>query len=170
LIEHANQTNARCPKCSYSLAGLQTDQCPECGTRLALSITTHGAASVGHILAWFVIWWCFAFQAVWLALQVYSTSAMLAPVNEMAVAAGQPTTSLLRFWAESQIEGGIANALMLTIAAATLIGSAVMAYLCRRSNAERCLLLGRTAKLALCLTLVQAVINLLDYVIRTMST
>ncbi len=169
LIEHANQTNARCPKCSYSLAGLQTDQCPECGTRLTLSITTHGAASVGQIGAWFVIWWCCAFQAVWLAFDLYSASAMLASVNEMAVAAGQPTTSLLRFWTETQFEGGIASASMLTIAIATLLGAAVIVALRRGRIAEPSRFVGRAATIGLCLTLVQSVIRVLDYVVRVQS-
>ncbi|HYE63570.1 MAG TPA: hypothetical protein VD997_16385 [Phycisphaerales bacterium] len=72
LIEYLRENDVKCPRCRYNLRGLETNECPECGDTLVLSLLRSEAArwSVRWHLAYMA--WCGVLAAtqVWIGLKV----------------------------------------------------------------------------------------------------
>lgn len=113
-----------------------------------------------------VMWWCFVYQVLWLAFHFYSSWLMVKAVGEMSASVGQPPPTFFRFFFDLVWEGGVGNALMLVIASVVTLAVPIVISLSQRLGRRREHVFERIAHVGLFLTLIQATIELGDFVIR----
>lgn len=99
LADFLSERDTRCPSCSYSLRGCQSDRCPECGATLSLRLASERLGAgwwMGGVLGSAV---SLGMTVVFLFPSIQMVSAMFAnPYLQSQVRAGVSPMSILPHW------------------------------------------------------------------------
>jgi len=61
FVEFAKRNKLECPRCRYSLHGIQTNLCPECGIEVKLGIVENRIGNIGWLLGLIILSACCGF-------------------------------------------------------------------------------------------------------------
>jgi len=63
FVQFVQMNRSKCPRCQYSLSGIKTNKCPECGIEVELGVVRKHIISIGWLVGLIVLSACFGFCA-----------------------------------------------------------------------------------------------------------